>query len=238
MLAIDLSGSMEKRDFELDEKRSRRLDAVKRVATDFVATRRGDRVGLVLFGDEAFAAAPLTFDMDSLNSVIAEAGIGMAGRTTAIGDALGLSIIKLREDAAREKAIILLSDGTNNAGATEPEDAARLAVEEGIRVHTIALSGKANSKPGQMDPAADLDTATLEAIATTAGGHFFRATSTTELQRIYETIGQLERGEGKTPPLAERQDLRHWFLFLLLLSMLLISAWQSGGLFNRNGVAR
>jgi Ca-activated chloride channel family protein len=238
VLAIDLSGSMEKRDFEIDGKRSNRLDAVKQVASDFVATRRGDRVGLVLFGDEAFAASPLTFDVAALNNVIAEAGIGMAGRTTAIGDALGLAIIKLRDDTATQKAIILLSDGTNNSGATEPEDAARLAAEEGIRVHTIALSSEPDNTPGQIDPAADLDLATLEAIASTADGQFFRATSTSVLQQVYETIGSLESGQGKTPPLAERRDLRNWLLLVLLLSMLLISIRQVGTMFARSEVSR
>lgn len=216
VLAIDLSGSMDKRDFILNGQSSNRLEAVKTVASDFVAARRGDRVGLVLFGDQAFVASPLTFDTHALAQVIDEAGVGMAGRTTAIGDALGLSIVKLRLDPAPGKAIILLSDGTNNAGSSEPEDAASLAAGLGIRVHTIALSGQSTDNGRQLDPAADLDIKTLRAIAQTAKGQFFRATSTEQLQQVYAAIGELETADQETPPLAHRQDLRNLFLVVLL----------------------
>ncbi len=226
MMAIDLSGSMEKRDFILNNERVNRLTAVKAMASEFVLSRRGDRVGLVLYADEAFAASPLTFDVSALASAIAEAGIGMVGRTTAIGDALGLATVKLRADPAKEKAVILLSDGTNNSGSTEPEDAAALAKEFGVRVHTIALTGAAENATGAMDPAADLDTATLQAVADAAGGRFFQATTSEALRQVYEAVGELETSETETPPLASRRDLRNILTLALLLLLIAPVIWQ------------
>ena len=128
---------MERRDFTIGNEAVNRLVVVKNIASEFIDNRKGDRVGLVLFGSEAFIAAPLTYDVDSVNTTLQGSGIGMAGRTTAMGDALGLAIKSLRDDPAVEKAIVLLSDGTNNSGTVEPEDAAELARSLGITVHTI-----------------------------------------------------------------------------------------------------
>lgn len=226
MMAIDLSGSMEKRDFVLDGEKVNRLTAVKAMAAQFVKSRRGDRVGLVVYADEAFAASPLTFDMPALASAIAETGIGMVGRTTAIGDALGLATVKLRDDPAKEKAVILLSDGTNNSGSTEPEDAATLAKEFGVRVHTIALTGAAENSTGTMDPAADLDTKTLQAVADAANGQFFQATTSEALQQVYQAVGELESSETNSPPLAARRDLRNILTLCLLLLLVVPVIWQ------------
>ncbi|MEM1045371.1 MAG: VWA domain-containing protein [Pseudomonadota bacterium] len=220
ILAIDLSGSMERQDFVLDGTRVNRLNAVKSVAMDFVSRRSGDRIGLVLFGDEAFTASPLTFDTAALAHAIAEAGIGMAGRTTAIGDALGLATIKLREDPAEQRAIVLLSDGTNNSGESEPEDAARLARDFGVRIHTIALGSTRAAPEGttasRIDPSADLDEATLEEVARIADGRFFRASTTEDLTAVYGEISMLESAPSDAPPVVLRRDLRNVFLVMLL----------------------
>lgn len=226
VLAIDLSGSMERQDFVLDGSRVDRLRAVKSVAMDFVGRRSGDRIGLVLFGDEAFTASPLTFDTAALAHAIAEAGIGMAGRTTAIGDALGLATIKLREDPAEQRAIVLLSDGTNNSGESEPEDAARLAREFGVRIHTIALGSTRAAPAGaanRIDPSADLDEATLEEVARIADGRFFRASTTEDLMAVYREIATLESAPSEAPPVVLRRDLRNVCL-VMLLGVLLVQA--------------
>ena len=141
-LAVDVSASMERRDFSLDGVQSDRLSVVKQVAHDFVLARAGDRVGLVIYGKEAFIASPLTFDLNAVADILDSSGIGMAGRSTAIGDAIGLAIQTLRDDPAANKAIVLLSDGTNNAGSVEPESAAELARSLGIRIHTIAMGSE------------------------------------------------------------------------------------------------
>jgi len=219
-VAIDLSGSMEREDFDWQGESANRLSVVKAVANEFIAARAGDRLSLVLFASEAYVAAPLTFDLAAVQHQLASAGIGMAGRATGIGDAIGLAIQSLSNDPATEKAIVLLSDGTNNAGAVEPESAAALAAERGIRVHTIALgSDREREDAYSMAPSADLDEASLENIALSAGGAFFRARTSEDLENIYTTIDQLERAEAQTPPVVVRSDLRHWPLLALFVCL-------------------
>ena len=236
-LLIDLSTSMERRDFSLqnetlEDETVDRLMVVKKIASQFIEERKGDRVGLVLFGSEAFIASPLTYDTDSVNTVLQSSGIGMAGRTTAMGDALGLAIKSLRDDPSTEKAIVLLSDGTSNAGSAEPEDAAKLAQSLGITVHTIGLGSDDSTDQQQFQSAsADLDEETLQAIALASGGKFFRAHTSAELQAIYREIDNLESAEVSAPPLIVKRDYRNSFILLSLLFLLLalvIEYWQAG----------
>ena len=142
----------------------------------------------------------------------------MAGRTTSIGDALGLAIISLRDDVAQEKSIVLLSDGTNNSGTAEPEDAARLAMSMGISIYTIGLGSDNTTESQQFQsPSADLDEATLKAIADTSGGKFFRAHTTTELEKIYHEIDTIELAQSTAPPTVVKRDYRNIFILLSLL---------------------
>ena len=225
-MVVDLSGSMERRDFTLDGETSDRLSVVKSVAGQFIEARQGDRISLILFGREAFIASPLSFDLDAIRIILDSAGIGMAGRSTAIGDALGLAIKTLRNDTSDSKAIVLLSDGTNNSGSAEPESAASFARDLGIRIHSVAMgSDDSEASPSGYATAnsADLDEATLEAIANDSGGKFFRARSSAELNAVYEEIDKLERSESDAPPVILQQDLRHWPL-LFMLGLLTILA--------------
>jgi len=227
-LAVDLSASMERKDFYLDDASINRFQVVKKFAGDFIEKRAGDRIALILFGKEAFVASPPSFDLVSVRHQLYQSSIGMAGRTTAIGDAIGLSIRELRDDPAPEKALILLSDGANNSGIVEPEVAARVASENGIRVHTIALGSKIPEVPssGQQgfvvtSVSADLDVETLKSIARVSGGEYFRATTSNELRLIYEKIDLLESSEMKAPPLIVDVDIRDFFVVALIVSMLL-----------------
>ena len=227
-MAVDLSGSMERRDFTLDGETSDRLSVVKSAAGQFIEARQGDRISLILFGREAFIASPLSFDLDAIRIILDSAGIGMAGRSTAIGDALGLAIKTLRNDTSDSKAIVLLSDGTNNSGSAEPESAASFARDLGIRIHSVAMgSDDSEASPSGYATAnsADLDEATLEAIANDSGGKFFRARSSAELNAVYEEINKLERSESDAPPVILQQDLRHWPL-LFMLGLLTILAMR------------
>ncbi len=229
-LVIDLSGSMERRDFVVDEVQTDRLTAVKKLAADFLQQRQGDRVSLVLYADTAFISAPLSFDLMAISNLLASSGIGMAGRATAIGDALGLAVRSLRNDSAPEKAIILLSDGTNNAGSAEPESAAQLAGSLGIRVHSIGLGSEQSGTEAngfQTAPSADLDEDALKAIAEASGGQFFRATTTAELASVYQHIDELEGGDSRTPPLLLKSDVRNYPLLLLLLTSLLLAGIEA-----------
>lgn len=223
-LAVDVSASMQRKDFELDGERNDRLSVVKSVAREFVMARSGDRLSLVLYGKEAFIASPLTFDLNALSNILDSAGIGMAGRSTAIGDAIGLTIKTLRNDPASSKAIILLSDGTNNAGSVEPESAAELAKSLGIRIHTIALGSVDNNVTGYaVAQSADLDEQTLIAIADIAGGEFYRAKNRDDLQIIYSDIDKLEQTLVSAPPVIIRHDLHLWPLLALLFLLLIIA---------------
>ena len=227
-MVVDLSGSMERRDFTLDGETSDRLSVVKSAAGQFIEARQGDRISLILFGREAFVASPLSFDLDAIRIILDSAGIGMAGRSTAIGDALGLAIKTLRNDTSDSKAIVLLSDGTNNSGSAEPESAASFARDLGIHIHSVAMgSDDSEASPSGYATAnsADLDEATLEAIANDSGGKFFRARSSAELNAVYEEINKLERSESDAPPVVLQQDLRHWPL-LFMLGLLTILAMR------------
>jgi Ca-activated chloride channel family protein len=163
MLALDLSGSMSLRDFVIDGKPAQRIDALKRVAKEFIQRRAGDRIGLVVFASEAYVAVPPTFDLPAVSQALDEVSIGLVGRQTAIGDGLGLALKRLSQSDLPGRVVILLSDGQNNAGSASPLSVAILARKLGIRVHTIAL-GLHDLKNPQGDPD-PVDTETLKAVA-------------------------------------------------------------------------
>lgn len=139
MLAVDLSGSMEMEDFVVADQVVNRLVATQQVAGQFIERRTGDRVGLILFGEKAYLQAPLTFDRTTVRTLLDEAVIGLAGDKTAIGDAIGLAIKRLRNNPAHQRVLILLTDGANTAGEIPPLQAAELAAQEGLRIHTIGV---------------------------------------------------------------------------------------------------
>jgi Ca-activated chloride channel family protein len=190
VLAFDLSGSMEERDFELDGAPVRRLDAVKRAAIDFVRRRAGDRVGFVAFADKAYFAAPPTHDVEAVAQALEEATIGIAGRSTAISEGLGLALKRLERSQARSRVVVLMSDGVNTGGAVQPIDAAEFAGRLGIRVHTIAL-GRHDTRDtgGQRDV---VDAEALRAIAEASGGAAFRVRSTADLDAIGNALDALD----------------------------------------------
>ncbi|WP_119718929.1 vWA domain-containing protein [Cognatilysobacter tabacisoli] len=197
MLALDLSGSMSEPDMELGGRPVDRLTAAKAVLADFLDRRGGDRVGLLVFGRRAYALTPLTLDRDSVREQLLDAVVGLAGQETAVGDAIGLAVRRLREQPAGQRVLILLTDGVNTAGALEPKKAAELARDEGVRVHTIAFGGDGSLSlfglqlpmPGAGD---EIDEASLQAIATATGGRFFRARDTGELVQIYAELDRIE----------------------------------------------
>jgi len=199
ILAIDLSGSMEREDFELDGQPLSRLNAVKRVAGEFTTRRAGDRIGLVIFGDKAYFASPLTYDLEAVARTIAEASIGISGRSTAIGDGLGLTLKRLQVSNASSRVVILLSDGVSTAGSVPPADVGALAASLGITVHTIALGpNDLESDPKSRDA---VDTATLRTIAATSGGETFRVRTLSDLVHVAEAIDKLEPNLSERPPL-------------------------------------
>ncbi|MGE8128696.1 VWA domain-containing protein [Methylobacterium sp. NPDC080182] len=233
MIAMDLSGSMERRDFALDGETVNRLTAVKRVGTDFIRRRAGDRIGLVIFADQAYVAAAPSFDTAAVARALDEATIGISGRSTGIGDGLGLALRRLdpRDAGARPgekaaKAVILLSDGANNAGQTAPKDVAELAKELGIKVYTIALGPRDMADAdGEQDV---VDTETLRDMARASGGEAFRVRTTEDLVRVADAIDRLEGGRALAPPLPLRRDLWPWPAALAFLSAALLLASRRG----------
>lgn len=219
MLAIDLSQSMEARDFTApDGTQVDRLTAVRSVVDDFIAKRKTDRIGLIVFGQAAFPEAPLTLDHDGVRRLLAETRIGMAGPQTAIGDAIGVAV-KMTEghgekdgdddataagdttpgDAtapATERVLVLLTDGNDTASRLPPEKAAAIAKDHGIIVHTIAIGDPSASGENRVDLGA------LQRIADATGGRAFRAEDRTDLESIYATIDSI------TPDRAKRLEQR------------------------------
>ncbi len=200
MLAVDLSGSMDQKDFVLGTTRVDRLTATKAVASDFITRREGDRIGLILFGERAYLQVPLTLDRDTVKTLLLEAFIGLAGEKTAIGDAITLAVKRIHDQQqdAGEQVLVLLTDGANTAGEVDPLKAAELAAQIGLKVYTIGIGAEqleVSSLLGgrrQINPSADLDEATLTRIADLTGGRYFRAVDTAGLQEIYRLVDELE----------------------------------------------
>lgn len=209
MIALDLSGSMVREDFFLDGAEITRHDAVKRVGGAFVRGRGGDRVGLVIFGAEAYVAAPLSYDVETIAQVIEESVIGISGRATNIGDGLGLSMKRLAASEAASKVVILLSDGASNAGAARPRDVAKLAAGMGIRVHTIALGpkDKATAEAGERGV---VDAATLTAMAEMSGGTAFRVRTLDDLEEVAQALDRLEATDRAGVPAEIYRPLWIW----------------------------
>jgi Ca-activated chloride channel family protein len=244
LVVIDLSGSMEEQDFQLNGQWVDRLTATKAVASNFVERRVGDRVGLILFGREAYLQTPLTFDRKTVKTLLDESVIGLAGKETAIGDAIGLAIRTL-DDAGVEqgrRVAILMTDGANTAGAVEPLKAAELAAQRNLVIYTIGIGADALTVRSlfglrQINPSADLDEATLTAIAEMTGGKYFRARDTAEFQQIYTILDKLEPAESDEQGFRPVKELFYWPLgaavvlaFGSALLALAIARWQTSGL--------
>jgi len=228
MLAVDLSGSMEVEDFEWKGRMVNRLIATQLVAGEFIERRVGDRVGLILFGRQAYLQTPLTFDRTTVKTLLDEAVIGLAGQETAIGDAIGLAVKRLRENSSASRVLILLTDGANTAGAIEPLKAAELAASEGLKIYTVGIGAdemlvRSLFGTRRVNPSTDLDEETLTAIATTSGGRYFRARDLQQLEEIYQLLDELEPVAQEKQFFRPRRSLYPWPLAaaMLMTSLLL-----------------
>ncbi|MEQ6327480.1 VWA domain-containing protein [Pseudomonas chengduensis] len=225
LLAVDVSGSMDYADMQWDDEPISRLELVKRLLGDFIEGRRGDRVGLILFGSQAYLQAPLTFDRHTVRTWLDEAMIGIAGKNTAIGDAIGLAVKRLRQRPAQSRVLVLITDGANNGGEIDPMVAAQLAADEGVRIYAIGI-GADPQQSGAFGSfgfsALDLDETSLRAITDVTGGEYFRARNQAELEQIELTLDRLEP-VAQQPTLARPAlALYPWPLALALLGSLLL----------------
>ena len=223
VLAIDLSGSMLTQDFRLDGEQVSRLDAVKHTAAAFVAARPGDRIGLVVFGDRAYFASPLTFDVDAVARAVTEAQVGISGRSTAISDGLGLAMKRLSRSDAPGRVIVLLSDGVDTTGSVPAVEAAGFGAAMGIRIHTIAL-GPADLETEPRNREA-VDAATLRAVAEAGGGESFRVRTTEDLRAMAATLDRIEPNPTMRPPLRFWRELWVWPGAVAALCLMLIG-WR------------
>lgn len=227
LLAVDVSGSMATEDMANG---ANRLQVVKQVAGDFIEQRHGDQVGLILFGTHPYLQAPLTTDLATVHKFLDEAIVGVAGTNTAIGDAIGLAIKRMRADhshpagPAHHTVLILLTDGQNNAGVMPPLKAARFAAQSGIRIYTIGVGAPPEQGFFGSSGNTDLDETTLKAIARITGGQYFRATDASALRSVYHEINRLEPVSGNKQWLRPATEFFAWPLGLALL-LSLPAAW-------------
>jgi len=234
LLVVDLSESMQQDDFYIRGQRVDRLTATKWVAGEFIERRAGDRIGLILFGERAYLQAPLTFDRDTVRTLLYEAAIGLAGRSTAIGDAIGLAIKRLRKQEDNDRIVVLVTDGANTAGNVFPLEAAELAAREGLKIYTIGIGADEDiirSLFGnrRYNPSRDLDEATLKAIAEVTGGRYFRARDTEELEKIYSLLDELEPIEKDLQQFRPRTALYYWPLAMAVMIALLLFVLRMRG---------
>lgn len=230
MLAVDTSRSMTAEDFSHEGSPVSRMAVLKGVLDRFVANRVGDRVGLVLFGTQAYLLSPLTFDREALRQQLADISPGIAGDGTAIGDGLGLAVKKLRERPPGSRVLLLVTDGQNDGGRISPMEAAQLAAREGVRVYTIGVGSTQQEvrllapdyRQYEMATGLTIDEDLLQRIGTLTGGAYFRATDARALEEIYARIDQLEKTRAEARTVMIQHPLYYWPLAAAMLAFLLL----------------
>ncbi|MCC6953105.1 MAG: VWA domain-containing protein [Deltaproteobacteria bacterium] len=230
LLALDISGSMQALDFHVGGERVNRLVALKKVVTEFVRERAGDRMALVVFGDKVFTQCPLTLDVEAVNRFVNDLEVGMAGQGTAIGDALGVSLRRIKDIESDSKTIILVTDGKNNSGNLAPLEAANLAAELGVKIHAVGIGSSAPAPfPVQtpfgyktvMQRPMEYDEKTLQEIAKITSGEYFNARDLDGLEKVYAEINRLEERVEKTLSYIDYEELFEPFVLTALVFLVI-----------------
>jgi Ca-activated chloride channel family protein len=231
VLAVDISESMAALDFKQGGKIVNRLEAVKTVINKFISQRSGDRIGLVVFGTHAYTQLPLTRDYNTISAVLERLKIGAAGKSTAIGDAIGISLKRLEDIKSKSNIIILLTDGQSNTGELSPQTAVEIAVQKGVKIYTVGVGSKGKAPFLIRHPLlgeryiyqhVDFDEDTLKLISKKTDGIYFRAEDSKSLQKIYDTINELEKTKVKVKTFDAYREL---YIYLLAPSFLLLVSW-------------
>jgi Ca-activated chloride channel family protein len=228
MLAVDASHSMDALDFASEGQQVTRMSVVKGVMGRFIEQRAGDRIGLIVFGSQAFVLSPLTLDRDAVRSLLDDLVTSIAGQGTAIGDALGVGVKRLRHRAEGSRVLVLITDGENTAGTIPPLEAAQLAAREGVRIYVIGVGSNQEEvsiiEDGRVVRRNDLgfEEDTLREIARLTDGAYFRATDTQALEQISARINELARSEAETRTVLVPQPLFRWPLGVALAALLAI----------------
>lgn len=222
MIAVDLSGSMQIEDMSLNGSAVNRLDMLKVVLGDFIERRVGDRLGLILFADDAYMQTPMTFDRKTVKQMLDESVLGLVGRKTAIGDAIALAVKRFDAKEESNKILLLLTDGQNTAGKITPEQALELAVARDITIYTIGIGAEVMLQKSlfgtrRVNPSSELDERTLTKLAQQTGGKYFRAKDTQGMQLIYSLLDQLEPVEQDQQQMRPLTALFYWPLSLAFL---------------------
>jgi Ca-activated chloride channel homolog len=218
MLALDISQSMETPDFRTsDGKRMRRVDAVKQVVTDFIRRRKSDRIGLIVFGQAAYPVTPFTLDHDACIKILSQTDAGMAGPQTMIGDAIGLAIKQFDSSDAKQRVLILLTDGNDTGSRMPPRKAAEIASQRGITIHVVGIGDPHATGEDKVDYAA------LSDIAKATGGQLFHGQNRTELEKAYATLDAITPQNFKTLSYQPRTEL---FMFPLGAAVVLLTGYH------------
>ena len=216
VLSLDGSGSMNVSGFD-EKSRASRFEITQKIAQDFVLERQEDNVGVVVFGDFAFIASPVTYEKEIVAEMIGYLNHGMAGQNTAIGEGITASLRALERSKAKSKIVILLTDGEHNSGRISPKDAVALAKEVGVKIYTIGIGNKG-----------EFDKELLETIANESGGSFFGAYNSDELQKAYDEINTLEQSHIKSRAYKVKEYFFQWPLFLAFLALFLLLWFRRG----------
>ena len=223
VMSVDISSSMLAEDLKPN-----RLRAAKKVATEFISSRRNDNIGLVVFAGESFTQCPLTINHAELINLLNGIESGMIEDGTAIGSGLATAVNRIKDSKAKSKVIILLTDGSNNRGQIAPSTAGEIAKSFGIRVYTIGVGTRGMAPyPFQtpygvqyQDVEVDIDEESLKNIAETTGGEYFRATDTKSLSSIYREIDKLEKTKIEVKEFSKKEELYHWFVLVLVVCLI------------------
>ncbi|OUR61990.1 IMP dehydrogenase [Colwellia sp. 39_35_sub15_T18] len=222
MIAVDLSGSMQIEDMSLRGSTVNRLDMLKAVLGDFIERRVGDRLGLILFADDAYMQTPMTFDRKTVKQMLDESVLGLVGRKTAIGDAIALAVKRFDAKQKSNKVLLLLTDGQNTAGRISPEQALELAIAKNITIYAIGIGADVMLQQSlfgsrRINPSSELDEQTLTKLAQQTGGKYFRAKDSQGMEQIYQLLDELEPVEQDQQQMRPLTALFYWPLALALL---------------------
>ncbi len=238
MIAVDLSGSMQMEDMVINNRAVNRLDMIKLVLGEFIERREGDKLGLILFADDAYMQTPMTFDRNNVKQMLDESELGLVGQATAIGDAIGLAVKRFDEKDSSNRILLLLTDGQNTAGKLSPDEALSLAVENNVTIYTIGIGADEILQRSffggtrRVNPSADLDEDTLTNIATATNGRYFRARDTKAMAEIYQLLDELEPIEQEQKQVRPLTALFYWPLSIALLTALMYLLYTSRHLFH------
>lgn len=242
MVAVDLSGSMQVEDMELEGRQINRLDMLKVLLGEFIDRRVGDRIGLILFGDDAYMQTPMTFDRETVKQMLDETVLGLVGKQTAIGDAIALAVKRFDQKKASNRVLLLLTDGQNTAGKILPEQALELAVAKKVTIYSVGIGADVMIQRSlfgkrRVNPSSELDEDTLTKLAEQTGGRYFRARSSNDMEQIYQLLDELEPVEQEQQQMRPLTALFYYPLAAALLfafGYILLVCYFPNGTFKRS----